>query len=346
MSHEIDPLTNPRWPEFLRGNPQASVFHSRGWLEAVYRTYGYRPAVITTSPPNSDLANGLVFCRVRSCFTGRRFVALPFSDHCDPLVRGTDDLLTLLSEIERQAQSEGCSYVELRPVSVLSGLQPAWHTSHAYCLHRVDLRLGAEGLFRRFHRNCVQRRIRHAEKEGIAITEGRDAATLGVFYDLFLQTRRRHGLPPPPIAWFRNILTCLSDSATIRCAHQNGQPVAAILTLQCGTSLYYKYGASLTRFHRLAATPYLLWHAIQDAIRKGLEVFDLGRSDYDNHGLITFKDRWNSVRSLLAYIRSPANAPKPSHATLARNPLFQTACRYMPDNCLTAIGHLSYRHIE
>jgi hypothetical protein len=164
MIHEIDPLKDPRWPELLRRHPDASVFHTRGWLETVYRTYGCKPAVFTTSGPDSDLANGLVLCRMRSWLTGRRLVSLPFSDHCEPLVTGPLDLRRLLIGVQERAHAEGCKYVELRPTSLLSEGQPGWRTSQRFYLHRLDLRPGTTAVFRGFHRDCIQRKIRRAEE--------------------------------------------------------------------------------------------------------------------------------------------------------------------------------------
>jgi hypothetical protein len=345
MIFEIDPLTDPRWPEFLRAHPRASVFHTRGWLEAVRRTYGYKPAVLTTAQPNSDLVDGLVFCRVRSWLTGRRLVSFPFSDHCQPLVESAKDLACLISGLEERAKAEGCKYVELRPKSPLAAIQADFQNSQEFYLHRLDLRAGAGELFRHFHRDCIQRKIRRAEREEIEMEEGRDAEILRKFYTLVLQTRRRHGLPPQPIAWFRNLMKCLRESATIRCVCKHGQPIAAILTVQHGKTLYYKYGASDRRFHNLGAMPHLIWCAIQDAIRCGLEELDMGRSNCDNPGLLTFKEHWGAARSVLSYWRFPADAPQPASDNTWKRRLARSACRSMPDICLTTVGTLLYRHI-
>ena len=91
--HQIDPLQDPRWAELLQAHPQASIFHTPGWLESLQRTYGYEPLVLTTSPPGSALTNGVVFCRVKSWLTGERLVSVPFADHCQPLVRARRRLL-------------------------------------------------------------------------------------------------------------------------------------------------------------------------------------------------------------------------------------------------------------
>jgi hypothetical protein len=347
MIHEIDPLQDPRWPEFLGRHPDASIFHTRGWLEALYRTYRYRSSVFTTSGPGDrDLANGLVFCRVQSWLTGLRLVSLPFSDHCEPLAANPEDLRRLLAEIKGRAVAEGCKYVELRPTSALSGIQSDWRTSQGFYLHRLDLRPGVSMVFRDFHPDCIRRKIRRAAGEGIEITEGSDINSLSRFYKLVLQTRRRHGLPPQPMVWFHNLVNCLGESVRIRLAWKGGIPIAGILTLQQGKSVYYKYGASIACFHNLGPMPYLFWRAIQDAIGAGLEQLDLGRSDCNNAGLVTFKDRWGSARSVLHYLRSPIERTQSAHGRPWVRRLAGVACRFMPDRCLTALGALAYSHID
>jgi len=83
--YEIDPLWDPRWQALLARDSRASIFHHPSWLDALRRTYGYQPTVLTTTPPGGELTNGVVLCRVDSWLTGRRMVSLPFSDHCEPL---------------------------------------------------------------------------------------------------------------------------------------------------------------------------------------------------------------------------------------------------------------------
>ena len=83
--YRIDPLLDPRWTEMVERHPRASVFHTPGWLEALRRTYGYEPAVYTTSPARGDLNDGVVLSRIRSRITGCRLVSLPFLGHCELL---------------------------------------------------------------------------------------------------------------------------------------------------------------------------------------------------------------------------------------------------------------------
>jgi hypothetical protein len=39
----INPLSDDRWDDLVTHHPRASVFHQRGWLEALSRTCGYEP---------------------------------------------------------------------------------------------------------------------------------------------------------------------------------------------------------------------------------------------------------------------------------------------------------------
>jgi hypothetical protein len=83
-------------------------------------------------------------------------------------------------------------------------------------------------------------------------------------------------------------------------ASREGQPLAAILTLQHKDVLVYKYGASDERF---GAMPFLLWKAILDAKGRGLSLLDLGRTNTDNPGPARFNERLGATPSTLTYVR-------------------------------------------
>src|ERR1017187_8012431 len=120
--YEIDPNRDERWDEFLQKHVNASIFHTRGWLEALQQTYGYNPIAFTTSPAGSPLTNGFPFCQISSWLSGSRLVSLPFSDHCAPLVESSDELTHLLTYLQEKLHTEKWSYIEIRPTgSVVTG---------------------------------------------------------------------------------------------------------------------------------------------------------------------------------------------------------------------------------
>src|SRR5215469_3393094 len=89
-----DPLRDDAWSSLVARHPHGSVFHTVSWLEALRRTYGYRPVVLTSHSPGAELVDGIPFCEVKSWISGSRLVSLPFSDHCEPLLEQAEDLGT------------------------------------------------------------------------------------------------------------------------------------------------------------------------------------------------------------------------------------------------------------
>ena len=340
----IDPLHDDRWTELVARHPNATVFHTRGWLKALQATYGYEPIVFTTSEPTDALTDAVVFSAVRSWLTGDRLVSLPFSDHCEPLIEHPDRLRVLCAHLESLLETEGWTYVEMRSAdSSLSGTG-YFIEAATYALHRLDLRPDLETLYGRLHHDCIRRKIRRAERESLAYASGCTARLLHDLYGLLQLTRARHQVPPQPFTWFRNLVNCLGDALCIRLAYRDGNPIAGMLTLSHGKRMVYKYGGSDAAFHNLGAMPFLFWRAIQEAKDAGVEELDLGRSDLDNPGLIAFKDRWGAACSPLSTWRMPLTQLSVRGDSLKRRYAKQVLGR-LPESVMTLAGRLLYRHM-
>jgi CelD/BcsL family acetyltransferase involved in cellulose biosynthesis len=340
---EIDPLTDPRWDDFVRGHAKASVFHSLAWLKALTCSYNYEPVVFSTSPPGKPLTGGLLFCRVKSWLTGNRLVSLPFSDHCQPLVDTTEELDAILSMLRQSLLEKQWDYIELRPHAQEAEWQSRISTLHTYAWHTLELEESADTLFRNFQKDCVQRKIRRAEREQLRYETGNSEDLLSTFYRLFVKTRRRHGLPPQPFFWFQQLATAFEGRLQVRLASFNGRPVAGILTLKHGTTITYKYGCSDPSFHNLGGIQLLLWRTIQEAKDEGFRCLDLGRSNVDNEGLIHFKNRWGARNQLIDYLRIPGKPhakPESWHYSALR-----AVAKVAPEWCLITAGGLVYQHL-
>ena len=348
--YQIAPLRDPRWENFLGRQPCASIFHTTGWLEALRRTYGYEAIVYTTSPADSELRNGVVFCQIESWLTGRRLVSLPFSDHCELLLDDPQELPLILGAVEEGSErSQAWDYIEMRPLHHRE-LKTSFHEStYDYALHRLDLSASLSQLFGNLHKDSTQRKIRRAERDGLRYDDGRSEALLSSFYRLLILTRRRRGVPPQPLQWFRNLIDCLGEALHIRVAFHGSRPIAAILTLRYKDTLLYKYGCSDARFHNLGGMQLLLWRSIQEAKGADLRTFDFGRSDCDNTGLIRFKERWGAIRSALIYSRYTISAesrdnykPRASQWNLR---IAKRLLSHAPGKVLSMAGDVLYKHI-
>jgi hypothetical protein len=343
MVYTLDPVRDPRWAEFISHHGSASIFHTPEWLRAIQLTYGYTPTVYTTSGPSAVLSNGIVFCNINSWFTGRRMVSLPFSDHCEPLLESSADGAEITGELRNAVKAGKWKFFELRPATEFPAFNGAVESPSCF-LHLLNLRAPADEILRRTHKTSIQQPIKRAEREGLVYESGNSERFLSAFYRLLVLTRRKHQLPPQPIQWFRNLIACMGDTLTIRVAYKDGQEVASVLTLQHKQVVFYKYGCSNPAFQNLGGTPFLLWKTITEAKAAGLTSMDFGRSDTDNPGLVTFKERWGAKPSKLTYLRW-SRKQVPSVTKHHSSEIMKQLFAMMPDALLQATGRILYRHV-
>lgn len=339
---QVDPLCDQRWPDLVSRSNASSLFHSREWLVALQRTYGYEPVVFTASPEGAPLGEGLLFCRVNSWMTGKRLVSLPFSDHCEPLVDDPTVLVAMLESLKRLVGREG-RYIELRPVQATS-LPAGFQVSASFCLHAIDLRPDLDHIFSGFHKSHTRRAVKKAQRIGVAIEAERSTGSLEVFYALHTMTRRRHDMPVQPFEWFQNLQESFKDRLTVYVARLDGRPVAAILTLVHKRRLVYKYGCSDVRYNSSGATSALFWRAIRDAKAADLSELDLGRSDLEDDGLQAFKDHLGGTRRTLDYYRYSAGASTSGWRQRLTPTVMHTAQAFVPRAIKTRAGSSFYKH--
>ena len=323
------------------------MFHSPAWLQCLRRTYDYEPTVFTSSKAGEPLRDGVVFCKVRNWFGRPRLVSLPFSDHAEPLVSGHENMRELLTFVAESAARGDWSSVELRPPRPINGAArwAKFGDGRSFVLHRLDLQPSLEQLFRALNKDSTRRKILKAQKHGLRYDEGHPERHLREFFQLCVMTRRRKGLPPPPLAWFRNLITFLGGSVKIRVAKTRKDELAgAILTLRFKDSMVFKYGASDAAHHNLGTMPFLLWQAIEDAKSSGATQFDFGRSEIENAGLMQFKDHFGAERIEFTHKVFPATAGEPG-ADGWQMKLAKRVFAHLPESALILAGKWIYPHI-
>ena len=80
-----DPVRNPGWDHLVALHRDAGCFHTSAWAKVLQQTYNHHPFYLRFSR-GRRLTALVPLMEVRSPFTGRRGVCLPFSDACEPLI--------------------------------------------------------------------------------------------------------------------------------------------------------------------------------------------------------------------------------------------------------------------
>jgi hypothetical protein len=296
----LDPIHEPVWDNVVTLHRDANCFHTSAWAKVLHQTYGHRPFYLQFSC-GRRLAALIPLMEVRSPFTGRRGVCLPFSDACEPLVFDPEVIELVKDRLIRFAQERRWRYLEIRGgkfFRVASNSVPQFYG------HRLDLRSGAEEVLGRFA-SPVRRGLRKAERSGVSAAVLRNRQAIADFYRLHLQTRRRHGLPPQPVSFFLNIYEYIIKPGLgfVALAQRGSRPIAAAVFFRFGKNALYKYGASDKKFQELRANNLVMWQGIQFLARNGAEKLHFGRTECENDGLRRFKLSWGTKEEIIDYFR-------------------------------------------
>jgi hypothetical protein len=295
-----DPINNPGWDHLVALHREAGCFHTSAWAKVLRQTYNHYPFYLRFSR-GRRLAALIPLMEVRSPFTGRRGVCLPFSDVCEPLIFDPDAVGLVKDRIIQFARERRWRHVEIRGGKFF---QPATSSAANFYGHTLDLRQRVADLAERFD-SPVRRAIRKAERSNVSVLVGRNRQAIVDFYRLHVQTRRRHGLPPQPASFFTNIYEYIVKTGLgfIVLAQRESRPIAAAIFFRFGKNAIYKYGASDKRFQEFRANNLVMWQAIRFLARTGVEKLHFGRTDCENDGLRRFKLSWDTHEETIDYFR-------------------------------------------
>ena len=128
---------------------------------------------------------------------------------------------------------------------------------------------------------------------------------IGDFYRLHVRTRRRHGLPPQPFSFFRNVHQHVVKPGLgfVALARSGSRPVAAAVFFHLGRNAIYKFGASDERYQDSRPNNLVMWDAIQKLSDAKVEILHFGRTSLENEGLRRFKSSWGTIERSLEYFR-------------------------------------------
>jgi CelD/BcsL family acetyltransferase involved in cellulose biosynthesis len=337
----LDALSDAQWARLAADAPGASIFHDPQWAALLHRQYRYPVTVCGLADADGRLVAGLPIAEVRSRLTGRRLVALPFSDACPPLLAGDAPLGAA------QALADALDVLRRRrglPLEVRGGERlPGTLPGARFHRHVVPLEPDLDAVTGRFRRAQVLRGVRRALREGLTIEQRTDAPALAAFYRLHALTRARQGVPTQPRRFIMRFADLFAARLGFVLLVRSGRaPLAAAVFLRHGDTLTYKYGASDPRALRVRPNNLLFMEAIRWACANGVRELDLGRTDLGQDGLRAFKLAWGAVESELRYriFTDEPSLPRAGRSTRALGAVL----RRSPPLASRIAGEALYRH--
>jgi CelD/BcsL family acetyltransferase involved in cellulose biosynthesis len=282
------------------------LYYQPAWLNLISQVYGYSVSTLTSTNTNGEINGILPVCTVSSPITGKRIVALPFSDHCPLLAHAlyvrwllplSPDPDTIWSSLRKPIQRQ-IKKSESLGVKVRLARQRDEITS--------------------FYRLHVRTR---SQKHGMPAQPSR------FFLDLW-DTFAAQG------------------ALQLLLAEHQGSVIAGMILLAAGATVRYAYGASHEAYLPLAPNNLLMWTAITWGCQHGYQTLDLGRTACDNAGLMEFKRRWGATQEPLPYYYSPRVDGLASTSERSWKFRLLTDCwRRMPLQVAGPLGGHLYKHL-
>ncbi|MGH9955501.1 MAG: lipid II:glycine glycyltransferase FemX [Pyrinomonadaceae bacterium] len=338
-------LFSTRWIDFVHSRPNASCFHHPAWAGLLTDCYGYQAFAMALTDDAGRIVAGLPVIEVTRPWGERRWVSLPFTDHCTPLASDDDALQTLVLNLIEAQKVYNLSSIAVRAHIRIHGAgDDSFNSRSDAFLHTLRLQPDAQSLFRRFNKTQVQRNILKAERIGVSVQWGDSLCDMEAFYSLHVGTRRRLGIPVQPKRFFDLLWEDILSAGLgfLLIVYKDDRPIAGAVFLVFNSVMIYKYGASNQKFLGLRPNNLLFWHAIRWGCDNGYHTLDFGRTDADNTGLRKFKNGWGTDEVPLVY---SVVGSRPTKFSLDRgSKVMSGVIRCLPPWVCRATGELFYKY--
>jgi lipid II:glycine glycyltransferase (peptidoglycan interpeptide bridge formation enzyme) len=216
--------------------------------------------------------------------------------------------------------------------------------------HSLSLEGDLEKIFSRIHRTSIRHPIKKAMTSGVKVESQTDIGALDRFYELYKRTRKRLGLPVVPILYFRSLWEefCASGNIMLLSASLNGHWVTSLFLFKYKDRVSAEALGWDEDYRDSSPSSLIWWEAIRLAHSEGYKVFDLGRTDTANVGLMDYKRRWGTeVSDMPIYVIEKsvgAFSKQQAEKNGLVNTIVRNCIRFSPDPLFHAIGRLWYNH--
>lgn len=333
-------LSDPAWTEFVGGCSEATPFHHPAWAGALARAYRFEAGVLALRDQAGRIEAALPIVALGRRASRRRWVSLPFTDHCPPIAAQGTVPEEIAERIASARRTFGLASIEIR-----DGLAGAGHQQRRGYRHTLALAPDAKAVSAGFSNSRVKRKLRRAEREGLV---GRRSAgareLLDAFYPLHVATRRRLGVPVQPRGFFAVLAHDLLDRGlgfTVT-AYAGDTPVSSAVFLGWNRRLIYKFSASSREQGDVGAAQLVVAEAIRWGCENGYTSFDFGRTEAGHEGLRNFKLSWGSTEHDLTYTHLSDRPPRLGGGRAQT--ILGRVIRASPELVTRAVGRAGYRY--
>lgn len=287
----------PAGLEALAAAPGGHFFATPAWLQIVHRVEPrLQPHVVWVESAAGSVEAACPLLAVRR-FGLQRYYSGAWGTYGGLLSRHEAARRMLLGALESAARRPGVALWRVHDFS--NSLQDAspgfWRELPESC-QVLDLPADPQELFRDAFTSQNRNKIRKAEKHGVHVRRGRDAASLRAYAGLHALSAERWGISARPESFFAALAEA-HPGVDVWLAEVGGEPVAALLNFTCGGQIMNWGNVSRRDAWNLSPNNLLHWRAIEAACLDagGPRLYNFG-SSAGLPGVETFKGAFGARR--------------------------------------------------
>ena len=288
-----DVASAARWDAFVLACPSATFFHRAGWQRVLLDCMRHKTHFLYCEI-GGRIEGVLPLAHVRSFLFGSSLVSLPFAVYGGVAANNSAAADALEAAAQQLAQQLGVAHLELRNVLVRHA---DWPAQDLYVTFRKPILADEEA-----NMLAIPRKQRAMVRKGIK-NELRGEIDAGVerFFPLYADNVHRHGTPALSRRYFEALQREFGpDAEVLTVVAPDGRALSSVLSFYFRDEVMPYYAGDHVDARDLAANDFKYWELMRRACKRGLKLFDYGRSKQGT-GPYAFKKNWGFEPTPLHY---------------------------------------------
>jgi FemAB-related protein (PEP-CTERM system-associated) len=288
-----DEALRAKWDAYVDAAPAATFFHRVGWQHILQEVFAHRTFFLYAER-HGVIEGVLPLAQIKSRLFGNALIALPFAVYGGVVADTEEAAQALEAAAEELAMTLDVAHLEYRN---MTPRHPDWPTQDLYVTFRKEITADEEA-----NLLAIPRKQRAMVRKGIGNQlRAEFDATADRFFALFADNVHRHGTPALPKRYFAALLKVFGkDCDILTVVASDGTPLSSVLSFYFRDEILPYYAGDSERARDFAANDFKYWALMCHAARRGIRIFDYGRSKVGT-GPYAFKKNWGFVPQPLHY---------------------------------------------
>lgn len=289
--------TRASYAAFVRAHPDATLFHSLAWCDAVADSFPHQPLHLIARR-DEQVVGALPLFLVKSRLAGRIMVSVPYGVEGGILASDDATSAALLAWARDLAVEHRCCAIELRSRHAAIPDSPV---DDRYVTFERELPDRAEDVPDWLPRKARAAARQGRDKHGLVADFGDHL--LPEVWKLYARSMRRLASITYPLRFLNRLCSATPHRHGVCVVRHQGRPVAGLVTFFFRNRVMPYFVGMTDDARRYSAANYLYFITTQRAVEAGFRIFDFGRTRRGNQGSFDFKRFHGFEPTPLAYQR-------------------------------------------